>query len=115
MRKARVLWLAATTAVIGSLLMTLETRPERRDTATPRFDDPGAAASSDLSRRQPTDGRLDMPRFYDAAARRAAALARFSSAIGRGIPAAQGASRLWLSGSRVMSLTGASSATGVLD
>ena len=107
--------LGATTLAIGSLLMTLQPRPERRDTTTPRFDDPGAAARSDLARRQPTDGRLDMPRLYEAATRRVASLERFSSAIGRDIPAAQPASRLWLSGSRVMSLSDTSSATGVLD
>ena len=28
----RILWLGATTVAIGSLLMTLQTRPERRDT-----------------------------------------------------------------------------------
>ena len=111
----RILWLGATTVAIGSLLLTLQTRPERRDTTTPRFDEPGAAARSDLARRQPTDGRLDMPRFYEAATRHVASLARFSSAIGRDIPAAQPASRLWLSGSRVMSLRDTSSAAGVLD
>src|SRR5688572_6041760 len=96
-RGPRILWLGATTVAIGSLLLTLQTRPERRDTTTPRFDDPGAAARSDLASRQPTDGRLDMPRSYSAAARQVASLGRFSSAIGRDIPAAQPASRLWLS------------------
>src|SRR5688572_27359595 len=113
--RRRILWLAATTVAIGSLLMTLQTRPQRRDTATPRFDEPGAAARDDLARRQPIDGRLDIPRSYEAATRHVASLARFSSAIARGIPAAQPASRLWLSGSRVMSLSGTSSATSVLD
>jgi photosystem II stability/assembly factor-like uncharacterized protein len=107
--------LGATTLVIGGLLMTLQPRPERRETTTPRFDDPGAAARSDLARRQPTDGRLDMPRLYEAATRRVASLERFSSAIGRDIPAAQPASRLWLSGSRLMLLGDTSKATGVLD
>src|SRR5688572_21800963 len=116
----RILWLATTTVAIGCLLLTLQTRPERRDTAlslqeAPRFDEPGAAAHSDLARRQPTDGGLDMPRLYEAATRRVASLARFSSAIGRDIPARQPPSRLWLSGSRVRSLGGTSSATGVLD
>ena len=115
MRRQRMLWLGATTVAVGSLLLTLQTPPEGRDTTTPRFDEPGAAARSDLARRQPTDGRRDMPRFYQAATRRAAALARFSSAIGRDIPAAQRASRVWLSGSRVMSLREHSSATGVRD
>ncbi len=115
MRRVRILWLVATTVAFGSLLTTLQPRPERRDTTTPRFDEPGAAARSDLARRQPTDGRLDMSRLYEAATRRVASLRRFSSAIGRDIPAAQPASRVWLSGSRVMSLTGASSATSVLD
>src|SRR5688572_26491933 len=112
---ARILWLGATTVAIGSVVMTCETRPERLDTKTPRFDEPGAAARSDLARRQPTDGRLDMPRSYEAATRHVASLARFSSAIGRDLPAAQPASRLWLSGSRVMSLRNPSSAAGVLD
>src|SRR5918992_3621967 len=111
MRTTRTLWLGATTVAIGGLLITLQTPPERRDTTTPRFDDPGAAAQSDLARRQPTDGRLDMPRFYEAATRRVARLARFSSAIGRDLPAAQAPSRVWLSGSRVKSLSGTSSAT----
>ena len=56
-----------------------------------------------------------MPRFYEAATRQVASLARFSSAIGRDIPAAQPASRVWLSGSRVMSLRDTSSAARVLD
>lgn len=115
MRKARILWLGVTTVAVGSLLTTLSTRPERRDTATPRFDEPGAAARSDLARRQPTDGRVDMPRSYEAATRHVASLARFASAIGRDLPAAQPASRLWLSGSRVMSLRDTSSAARVLD
>src|SRR4051794_16428742 len=114
MRKARILWLGATMVAIGSLLLTLH-RPQRRDTATPRFDSPDAAARSDLARRQPADRRLDMPRAYDAATRHVASLARFSSAIGRDLPGAQPGSRLWLSGSRVMSLKDSSSATGVLD
>ena len=112
----RTLWLGSTTVVIGILLlMVLQSRPERRDRATPRFDEPGAAARSDLARRQPADGRLDMPRSYEAATRHVASLARFASAIGRDIPAAQPASRLWLSGSRVMSLRETSSAARVLD
>jgi len=114
LRLARILWLGATTVAIGSLLVTLAP-PERRDTTAPRFDEPGAAARSDLARRQPTDGRLDLPRSYEAATRHVASLARFSSASGRDIPAAQPASRLWLSGARVMSLSGAGSAAGVLD
>src|SRR5215212_4987946 len=115
MRIARILWLGATTVAIGSLLMTLQPRPERRHITTPRFDDPGAAARSDLARRQPTDGRLDMSRLYEAATRRVASLDRFSSAVGRDIPAAQPASRLWLSGSHLMLLGDTSKATGVLD
>jgi len=106
--------LAATTLAIGGLLMTLPPPPERH-TRTPRFDDPDAAARSDLARRQPTGGQLDMPRLYEAATRRVASLARFSSAVGRDIPAAQPASRLWLSGSQVMLLGETSKATGVLD
>jgi hypothetical protein len=115
MRPIRILWVGATTVAIGSLLMTLHTRPERRDPTTPRQDEPGAAARSDLARRRPADGRLDMSRLYEAATRRVASLARFSSAIGRDIPAAQAVSRVWLTGSRVMSLRDSTSATGVLD
>ena len=115
MRKARILWLVVTTMAIGGLLMTLQTPPERRETSTPRLDEPDAAARSDLARRQPTDGRLDMSRSYAAATRHIASLARFSSSIGRDIPAAQPASRVWLSGLRVMSLRDTSSAAGVLD
>ena len=115
MRIAPVLWLGVTTAAVGSLLMPLPTRPGRHDTTTPRLDEPGAAARSDLARRQPTDGRLDMPGSYEAATRRVASLARFSSAIGRDIPAAQPTSRVWLSGSSVMSLRDTRSAVGVLD
>jgi hypothetical protein len=124
MRKTRIFWLAATIVAIGGLLLTLHTRPpaERHDTserfderAEARFDAPDAAARSDLARRQPTDGGLDMPRLYEAATRRAASLARFSSAIGRDLPAAQPASRVWMSGSRVISLRDTSSAARVLD
>lgn len=106
--------LGATMLAIGSLVMTVRPRPERVDTTLPRFDAPGAAARADLERRRPLDGR-DMPQLYDAASRRVAALGRFSSAIGRDLPASQPAARLWRSGSRVMSLSGASSATAVLD
>ena len=42
MRKTRILWLGATTVAIGSLLLTLQTRPERGDT-TERFEEPGEA------------------------------------------------------------------------
>src|SRR3954464_6360503 len=115
MRKAQILWLGATMVPVGSLLITLRTRQERRDTTMPRFDEPGAAARSDLARRRPTDGGLDMQRSYEAATRHVASLARFSSAIGRDLPAAQPASRLWLSGSRVTSLRDTGSAAGVLD
>jgi hypothetical protein len=124
MRKAHIVWIGATMLAIGSLLLTLHTRPERGDTSErfeetgeiePRFDAPDAAAHADLARRQPTDGRLDMARSYQAATRHVASLARFSSAIGRDIPAAQPASRVWLSDSRVMSLRDANSAAGVLD
>src|SRR3954469_17527348 len=115
MRKAQILWLGATMVAIGSLLISLQPRQERRDTTRLRVDEPGAAARSDLARRRPTDGGLDMPRLYEAATRRAASLARFSSAINRNLPAAQPASRLWLSGSRVMSVRHTGSATGVLD
>src|ERR671913_764205 len=115
MRTIRIVWLGAVTLAIGSLLMSLHTRPERGARTTPRHDEPGAAARSDLARRRPADGQLDMSRLYEAATRRVASLARFSSAIGRDIPAAQPASRVWLSGSRVMPLRGSNSATGVLD
>jgi photosystem II stability/assembly factor-like uncharacterized protein len=124
MRETRILWLTAT-LVIGSLLLTLLTRPELRDITTerleqpgetaPRFDAPDAAARADLARRQPADGRLDMPRLYEAATRQVASLARFASAINRDLPFAQPESRLWLSGSRVMSLKGPSSAARILD
>jgi hypothetical protein len=112
MRTAHILWLGATTVAIGALLLTLQTRPERgeawerfeeqEEQAEARSDQPDAAAQSDLARRRPTDGRTDLPRFYEAAARQITSLARFSSAIGRDIPFAQPASRVWLSGSRVM-------------
>ena len=114
MRVGAVLWLGVTMAAIGTLLMPLHTRPER-DTTMPRFDEPDAAARSDLARRQPTDGRLDMPRSYDTATRHVASLARFSSAIGRDIPAAQPASRVWPSGSRVTLLRDTTGAAGVID
>ncbi|HEX6975967.1 MAG TPA: hypothetical protein VF147_16285 [Vicinamibacterales bacterium] len=100
---------------IAGLLLTLPTRPQRRDRSTPRNDEPGAAARSDLARRRPVDGRFDMPRLYDAASRRVASLARFSSAVGRDMPGGQPASRVWLSGSRVMSLRDTNGGTSVLD
>jgi photosystem II stability/assembly factor-like uncharacterized protein len=106
--------LGATALAIAGLVMTLQPPPEHLDTAMPRFDDPGAAAHDDLARRQPVDGRIDMPRLYEAATRQVASLERFSSAIGRNIPFAQPATRLWRSGSSVTLLSG-SGATGVLD
>src|SRR5688572_30146388 len=101
MRTERNLWRGATTLTIGILLlMTLQTRPDRRDAATlsfgtPRFDEPGAAARSDLARRQPVDARLDMPQLYAAASLHVASLARYSSRVGRDLPNAQPASRVW--------------------
>jgi hypothetical protein len=45
LRTERTLWRGATTMAIAILLlMMLQTRPEHRDTTTPRFDEPGAAA-----------------------------------------------------------------------
>ena len=108
------IFFGATTVAIAALVLTLQPAPDRGDTTNRRFDDPHAAARADLARRQPSDGR-DMSRLYDAASRRAASLRRFSSAIGRDLPASQPASRLWLSGSRVTSVGGASSPTAVLD
>src|SRR5918994_4868194 len=123
-RETRILWLAAT-LVIGSLLLTLLTRPELRDITTerfeepgetePRFDEPDAAARADLARRQPIDTRLDMPQRYAAASRQVASLARYSSRVGRDLPSAQPASRVWTSGSGVFALKETSSAAGVLD
>lgn len=113
----------ATTVAIATLVLTLplQPAPERDDVTTRRldstplrFDDPYAAARADLARRQPADGR-DMSRLYDAASRRVASLDRFSSAIGRDLPASQPSARLWRSGSRVVSVGGAASATGALD
>ena len=128
MRKAQIFWIGVTIVAIGSLLLMLHTRRERGDALLPfqaverfaeadeaRTDAPDAAARSDLARRQPIDGRLDMPRSYEAATRHLASLARFSSAVGRDLPSAQPASRVWLSGSRVMSLKDTSSAARVLD
>jgi len=122
MRKAQILWLGVTVVAIASLLLTLRTRPERGDSSErfeeeveARFDAPDAAARSDLARRQPVDGRTDLPQFYEAARRRAASLGRFASAIGRDLPFAQPESRVWLSGSRVIALKEASSAARVLD
>src|SRR5687767_464766 len=105
MRTERNLWRGATTLTIGILLlMTLQTRPERSHTTTPRFDEPGAAARSDLARRQPVDARLDMPQLYAAASLHVASLARYSSRVGRDLPNAQPASRVWTSGSGVFAL-----------
>ncbi|HEX7282012.1 MAG TPA: hypothetical protein VF239_08155 [Vicinamibacterales bacterium] len=61
----RNLWVGATSVAIGILLlMILQLPPERRGRAMPRFDDPGAAARSDLACRPPDDGWLDIPLFY---------------------------------------------------
>src|SRR5688572_15595217 len=122
MRKAQIFWSGATIVAIGSLLLTHQPRPQRGETPArsdeageARADAPDAAARADLARRQPTDGRLDMPRLYEAATRQVASLARFASAINRDLPFAQPASRLWLSGSRVLSLRENVGAAGVLD
>ena len=114
MRITRILWLGATTAAIGCLLMTLQTRPEPDDRTTPRFDEPDAAARSDLARRQPVDAGIDMPHLYAAASRQVASLARYSSRVGRDLPSAQPASRVWTSGSGVFTLE-TSRRAGVLD
>src|SRR5204863_3596361 len=103
MRKSHLAWLVVTTVVIGSLLLTLPIRPEHEtgeteETEDARFDQPDAALLSDVGRRRPTDGRTDVARFYEGAALQMSSLARFSSAIGRDIPASQPASRVWLSG-----------------
>ncbi|HEX4914683.1 MAG TPA: hypothetical protein VFV51_12025, partial [Vicinamibacterales bacterium] len=122
MRKVQIFWIGITIVAIGSLLLTLHTRPHRgdrperlEDAAEGRTDAPDAAAHSDLARRQPIIGALDMPRLYEAATERVASLARFSSVIGRDLPTAQPASRVWISGSRMISLRESSSAARVLD
>ena len=51
MRKAQIFWLGATTVAIGSLLLTLQTRPERRDTPE-RFDEPVRRALTNQMRRR---------------------------------------------------------------
>jgi hypothetical protein len=113
MRNDRYLWLAATTVAVMALIGTIGPR-RPAPAAEPRFDEPGAAAWHDLQRRRPADGR-DMPRSYQAAARHLESLPRFSSAIDRDIPFAQPASRVWLAGSRVVTLGESSRAAGVLD
>jgi photosystem II stability/assembly factor-like uncharacterized protein len=107
MATGRFIWLFATTAAVSGLLWTLQSRPPAAP-AEPRFDQPGAAAWSDLQRRQPLDARVDMPRRFPPPP-------RYSSAIRRDLPPAQATSRVWMSGSRVVSLRDTSSATGVLD
>ena len=79
---------------IGVLLMTLQTRAERCDSTPRRPGDWRAAAHSAQTGRPTADVRLDIARFADAATRR---FARFSSAIGPDIPAAQPLSRVSLS------------------
>ncbi|HET9703872.1 MAG TPA: hypothetical protein VFP85_07565 [Vicinamibacterales bacterium] len=110
----RRLWLATVTLPIAGLLLALtpEPAPVLRQ---PRFDEPGAAARHDLLRRLPTDGGADMPARYEAATARLMALERFSSRINRTIPAAQGQTRVWLSGSLVVPAGDRSSAAGILD
>ena len=56
-----------------------------------------------------------MPQLYEAATRRMASLARFSSAINRDLPAAQPAARVWVSGSLVVPMKEVGSALGILD
>jgi hypothetical protein len=111
---SRPIWFGATAVAVSLLVLSLGTRPVSPP-GEARFDEPGAAAKSDIERRRPIDARGDMPELYDAAARRVAALGRFSSAIGRDIPRTQALSRVWMSGSRVMSLRERSGAAGVLD
>ena len=112
MRIGRLVWLGTTAMAVGALVITIQTGPAA---PAPRFDQPGAAAYSDLQRRRPADARLEMPPLYEAAARQMTTQARYSSSIGRGLPSAQPASRVWMSGSRVVSLRESSTATGVLD
>src|SRR5688572_29989480 len=53
--------------------------------------------------------------LYAAASRHVASLARYSSRVGRDLPSALPASRVWTSGSGVFALKESSSAAGVLD
>ncbi|HEX7283370.1 MAG TPA: hypothetical protein VF239_15035 [Vicinamibacterales bacterium] len=111
----RWLWCAATVIADAGLVATIQRPHDPGPAVMSRFDEPGAAARADMARRQPSDPRVDMPRMYQAAARQIESLARYSSAIGRDLPSAQPAARVWMSGSRVMALRETSRAAGVLD
>jgi hypothetical protein len=110
----RSLWFVVTALTTAALVAMLATRrePARREA---RFDQPGAAAWHDLARRRPSNDSLEMPRLYQAAERQISALSRFSSSLSRSLPSALPASRVWMSGSRVIGLDNRTGAAGILD
>jgi hypothetical protein len=114
MSKRPMVAVGATTAAMMALLATLQ-RPPAPASLEPRFDEPGPAARYDLERRQPSDVSLEMPRLYQAAERRLSSLSRYASSISRSLPGALPQSRVWLAGSRVVSLGERVDPTGVLD
>jgi photosystem II stability/assembly factor-like uncharacterized protein len=107
MTNSRRAWGAGIAAVIGVLVLTLSRaglEPRIGAELEPRFDQPDAAAQYERARRLPADPTVGTIALYERAERQLERLVRFSSAIGRSLPAAQSPATVWLSGTRVVSL-----------
>jgi hypothetical protein len=96
----------------GILLILLPGRVSDRDA---RFDQPDAAGWQSWARRRPSNEGLNTTALYELAETRVSRLERFSSRIGRTLPASQPVTQLWLNGDRIVTASDRISPTGVLD
>jgi hypothetical protein len=115
----RVINVNAWVAVAASLAVTAIglTLVVRRDVArtTPRLDAPDAAAHDAQARRAPIRTGLDLSTVYDRAAEQRDRLSRFSSRIGRTLPAAAGRTSVWMNGGQTIATDGRVSPTSLFD
>jgi hypothetical protein len=109
---ARYLWFVATSACVAVLLLTVAPNDRAVEEAG-GFDEPGAAAWHDYSRRRPPSG--EMPEMYARAEAAFARLERFSSKINRSLPSALPAARVWFGSDRALSANDRSGTTAILD
>jgi photosystem II stability/assembly factor-like uncharacterized protein len=103
-----------TLGITGLLIITTTADLGRPAATLHHFDAPDAATREAAGRRAPL-GRIDLATMYDRAAAQRERMTRFSSGLGRTLPAAQPAARVWKSGNRVIALDGQVSPTAVLD
>ena len=112
MTKPTALTLGAMIVVAAALSLTLDQRTALVSSA--RLDAPDAAAAYALARRSPVRAGLDLSTVYDRAAAHRDRLPRFSSRIGRTLPASASTS-VWTIDGRAIAAAGTVSPTSVLD